>query len=203
MTGLPEVNDRAVLVRDDGARGATRVEDHDASALAVAAPTGPDWQEAAQEETYELQWPSPRGLCTVRTVLRGTTQGQVPLWWVEPIEEPQLHQRRSFVRAPASQVPGTLTWPARQREVTAGQVMDLSEGGTRVRLDTWLEVGEGEAVEVTIDTEDTSLDLAGHVLRAVDVRGTTEVVVCFGEIPDALATRMRQLLFAWQRRARG
>ena len=203
MAEWPEVNDRVVLVRADGERCSTRVEDDAQGLLAVGDPIGDAWARRPDlGGEYELQWPSPRGVWTVPVVLRSTESGSVPLWWLEPAEEPHLQQRRDHVRAEAAGARVEITCPRSERQAQSGAVADLSEGGTRAVLPTWVPAEAGEEVACRIEAGSTVLDLSGVVLRAAHPHGSTELVITFDELSEAVASRVRQLVFAWQRLAR-
>ena len=203
MSEWPEVNDRVVLVRADGERCPTRVEDEAPGLLAVADPIGGAWRGGPDVGgDYELQWPSPRGVWSMPVLLRSTDAGSVPLWWVEPVDEPQLDQRRNHVRAEATGTTVQLSWPDGGRSEQDGVVADLSEGGTRVILPSWVDAEAGEAVRCRIRAGSTVLDLRGSVLRATHPPAATEMVITFDELPEALGSQVRQLVFAWQRLSR-
>ena len=203
MAEWPEVNDRVVLIRADGESSASRVEDDANGLLAIADPVGEAWEgEPDVGGDYELQWPSPRGVWSMPVLLRRTEQGSVPVWWVEPVDEPTLDQRRNHVRAAAAGATVEVTWTGSAREAQRGTVADLSEGGTRVLLPTWVPAEAGEQVGCRIEAGSTVLDLAGEVLRASHPRATTELVITFEELSEAVGSQVRQLVFAWQRLGR-
>ena len=203
MSSWPEVNDRVVLVRGDGERCTTRVEDDARGLLAVADPIGDGWSRSGRiGARFDLQWPSERGVWSAPVLLRGLDAGPVPLWWVEPVGHPELDQRRNHVRAQAPGATVRIGWPGLDRGELDGVVADLSEGGTRVVLPSWVDVEAEEPVTCRVRAGSTVLDLPGWVLRATHPRGATEVVITFDELPEQLGSQVRQLVFAWQRLSR-
>lgn len=202
MTGWPQVNDLVQLVREDGQRCSSRVEDSDESSLAVAAPLDDAWRAAAaSDEVLELQWHSLRGLHTVPAGVNPSRRAG-GLWWLHPTDQPRVHQRRSYARGNAPAVPVTLVWTGGQHHPGEGQLLDLGEGGARVHLPDPVAVRSGEAVRVVVDVEGRVVEVAGTVLREREVPVGTEVVVAFPELPDDAANQVRQLVFAWQRQSR-
>ena len=209
---------------------ASRIEDVTDDGIAIAAPRGPGDVEPPREgDEFELCWPAARGLnaLPVRLVDRG--RDGVALWWVEPLGEVRLSQRRAFVRAQAvgrSPVRVTLQWSAPVEGSAEGVLVDLSEGGLRVRLTGWpggldvpvqitLAVPEG-AVEAAdgpsaggapADEDVVEHELRGTALRgrepsdAVTAVGVVDVSVQF-EQPVPRADELRRLVFAWQRAER-
>ena len=203
MSSWPEVNDRVVLVRGDGERCTTRVEDDARGLLAVADPIGDGWSSSGRVGArFDLQWPSDRGVWSAPVLLRGLDAGSVPLWWVEPVGPPELDQRRNHVRAQAPGATVQIGWPGLGRGEQDGVVADLSEGGTRVIVTGRLDAAAGEEVGCRIQAGQTVLDLRGRVVRATHPRSATEVVITFDELAEAVASQVRQLVFAWQRLAR-
>ena len=203
MSSWPEVNDRVVLVREDGERCTTRVEDDARGMLAVADPIGDEWARSGRlGARFELQWPSGRGIWSAPVLLRDRDAGPVPMWWLEPVGAPELDQRRHHVRADAPGATARLSWPRAARGALDGVVADLSEGGTRVIVTGRLDAEAGEEVGCRVQAGSTVLDLPGRVLRATHPRSTTEVVITFDELAEAVGSQVRQLVFAWQRLSR-
>lgn len=203
MVLWPQIDDRVQLVREDGQRCSSRVRDDGGPALAVAEPLDPAWRAVAQTgEVLEVQWHSARGLHRVSAVVaghRGTGDG---LWWLEPTDEPEVQQRRSFARGAAAGVAAVLTRPGDRHPPHDGWLLDLGEGGARVRLPDRLALAAGEAVRIELASDGRTVAVEGTVLRSGDVPTGTEVIVVFPELPEASATRVRQLVFALQRQNR-
>jgi PilZ domain len=204
VTGRPDVNERVTLIRANGDRASTRVEGGEGGLLAVGEPLGPGWgSEPPIGTPYTMQWPSPRGLVTQDVVLTRAQRADINLWWLELASEPQLHQRRSYVRAsvPLAETSTTfhITWLADSRPPRPGRLLDISEGGMRGRLDDWAPLQEGQAVRISVDLEGVDLEVRGNVLRATETRDTVEVVVVFEELPESVAAPLRRVVFDWQR----
>ena len=212
---------------------ASRVEDVTDAGIAIAAPRGPGDVEPPREgDEFELRWPAARGLqvLPVRLVERG--RDGVSLWWCEPVGGVLLQQRRAFVRAQASgsaPVRVVLRWSgpdAGGDEHGAGgraegTLVDLSEGGLRVRLRGW-PGGQDVPVLITLVVPedaapgpdgpggggpDVEHELRGTALRGrepdgvVTAVGVVDVSVQF-EQPVPRADQLRALVFAWQRAER-
>lgn len=208
---------------------ASRVEDVDGGLIAVAAPRGPgDVEPPEPGEEVQLSWAGPRGLLVLAVRLLETGRDGVPLWWCEPVGGLEVHQRREFVRAPVASGwrVGVLLTPVGPDaepgvEPTSGHLLDLSEGGLRVRLPGW-PGGDGTPVTVRLvlpPSAEEEMDggaaaaavaaqeLSGTALRGVETSdprlpaGTVDVSVGL-EQPVPCADDLRSLVFAWQRAAR-
>ena len=108
-------------------------------------------------------------------------------------------QRRNHVRLDES-LPGTLTWRAHSVPTT---VVDVSEGGARLRLSGASSPALRERITVAFDLDGTPVSLAAEVVRSrsVGVRWS-EAAVRFVDVPMATADRIRRHVFAEQLKLR-
>ncbi len=209
-----------------GAEGrASRVEDVDGGLVAIAAPRGPgDLEPPRAGDELRLRWAGPRGLLVLGVRLVRVRRDGVPLWWCEPTGQLQVHQRREFVRAPAAARwrVGVVLSPADPgADPVEGHLLDLSEGGLRVRVPAWVD-GDGVPVGVRLvlapGAEEevdggraaaavAAQELLGTAMRGVAVDdprvppGALDVSVAL-QHPVPCADDLRSLVFAWQRAAR-
>jgi hypothetical protein len=221
------VNGLVTVVAASGRMRRSRVEDVTAEALAIAPVSGVGAgtleELAAPGDPLEVHWPCPRGLVVLPVVLGERAVDGVPLWWLVPTGPAELHQRRSYVRAPVLgdwPVRVVLTWLLPVEGAAEGYLVDLSEGGLRARLSGWtapegasvvgrLTLAEGAAAGASgsAGVDVTEFEVLGTAVRAVDQpdssasAGLTEVVV---QLHDAgrQGDQLRALVFAWQRAAR-
>lgn len=201
---LPGLNDRLAVVDSSGRSRPSRVEDVDEGWLAVAAPSFPGDVEPPEEgQAYELVWPTTRAALVVQVVLRERVSGAVPLWWVQPVGEITVDQRRSFVRAPAVTATTRLTWLVPDEGEAQGEVLDLSEGGMLALVTGWrARTPTSVVADVWVGGEhEAEFGLTGTVLRATTRALATEVAVQFHQ-PVPGADAIRRHVFAWDRRFR-
>ncbi len=204
---------------------ASRVEDVDGAMIAIAAPRGTgDVEPPAVGEELRLRWAGPRGLLTLDVRLVDLGRDGVPLWWCEPAGGLQVHQRREFVRAP---VPGgwrvsvAITPVGSSASPVQGHLLDVSEGGLRVRVPAWPGAGGTPVLvhlvlppqaEEDMDGGRAAGAVAAHELSGTALRdtgvgdprlpaGPVEVSVGL-EQPVPCADDLRSLVFAWQRAER-
>lgn len=114
-------------------------------------------------------------------------------------------QRRNFFRVP---VVAPVELRSQSGQWTPGTLIDLSEGGARLRFTTTLPTVPGNSSHVRLNLDaDAPVVLPATVLRVAQVREDMvfEVVLTFDRLTEQLARQVRQFLFARQRdlRARG
>jgi len=201
---LPGLNARLSVVDSSGRSRPSRVEDVDEGWLALAAPSFPGDVEPPEEgQAFELVWPTTRAALVVQAVLRERVPGAVPLWWVQPVGDIVVNQRRSFVRAPAVVATTRLTWLVPDEGTAEGEVLDLSEGGMLALVTGWRgRAGSGVVADVLVGGDhEAEFALTGTVLRATTRALATEVAVQFHQ-PVPGADDIRRHVFAWERRFR-
>lgn len=188
----------SLRIGDDETDYPSRVEGVDADTVVVAAPVGAPAAllESGQRE-IELSWLSLRGWHRQRCALAERTGGRAWLWRLRPIAEPELLQRRRFVRARAAirllaVLPGASV---------PGVTVDLSEGGLRIRIER-RDVADETPVRIEVTLGGEALTLPGRVLRATATDdGQTELVVTF-DTETRETDAVRRFVFELQLRAR-
>ncbi|SDQ19630.1 PilZ domain-containing protein [Quadrisphaera sp. DSM 44207] len=201
---LPHLHDAVSVVDAAGRTRPSRVEALHEGWLAVAAPGFPGGGEpAAPGEAFDLVWPTAGGALVVQVLLRQRVLGAVPVWWVQPVGDVVVHQRRSFVRAPAVVARTTLTWLVPFEGTAQGDVLDLSEGGMLALVTGWGGgVGSAVVADVVVGGErQGDFALTGTVLRATERGLAAELAVQFHQ-PVPGADEIRGHVFAWERRYR-
>jgi len=165
---------------------------------AVAEGTVPDGS------LFDLMWPGSNGvnILPVRVTER-TGRGETRVWEAAAAGEPQLVQRRAFVRASMS-APMTLT----DRSVDGAPaedalLLDVSEAALRCTVygDAWSRMANGSAAAVSFVVDDTPFISEGTVLRTRRTEGdpAVEVIVMF-ESGETFTTMLRAAVSAERRR---
>lgn len=111
-------------------------------------------------------------------------------------------QRRDHVRIDGS-LSATLAW---RRLSLPATIVDISEGGARLRLVGLASPRTGERIAVDFDLEGTSVRLDAEVVRTRPIGDRwKETAVRFVDVPPVAADRIRRYVFATERalRARG
>ncbi len=188
---LPDVNTLVRIEVRDGLVLPSRVEEVDGRDLLLSAPRfiGNVVPPEPGDE-FGIHWTGQRGLCAVPGEFVTALREPRPLWVVRVGGGVEVVQRRRYVR---EAVDGPVSFVAPEAEydsVRVGSMLDLSEGGVRVRL-TRNGGSSDDTVVVRMAIEGEVLSVAGTVLR-VEPRsgGFEEVVVQFDEDhPHARATR--------------
>lgn len=188
----------SLRIGDDTTDYPSRVEGIDADTVLVAAPIGaPAALMESGGRVVEVSWPSKRGRHCQRCLLVERTSGRSRLWRLRPTGEPELLQRRRFVRARAT-IPVVVALPG---ATVPGVTVDLSEGGMRIRIERCV-VPDETPVHVQIVLDGDELALAGQVVRALgSERGWVELVVTF-DTECRETDAIRRFVFELQLRAR-
>jgi hypothetical protein len=129
---LPPINGLIDLVLSDGEVFPSRIEDADGKLVAVGAPLGlPRAEMPKPGSALEIAWIVEDARHAVDVRLRSVTTDAPPRWELTVIGAVRLQTRRSFVRGGGS---GELTKVIRDGETYLGKIIDLSEGGVRLRV---------------------------------------------------------------------
>ena len=155
--------------------------------------------------TARLEWNTDTSHVSVRGTVVAVEQ-DVPLRCTVRFDEPARSiQRRSYVRVP-------LSGPLPRVQVTAGHdlaeglLVDISEGGLRVRVPEAMGVGTGDLVHIDLELDGTLHELPSKVVRVLPAGPRTagativeqvELGVRFEENDD-----IRRWVFAEQLRRR-
>ncbi len=197
---LPEVNDLVRVQLDDELVLPSRVEDVRDGELVLAAPryvgnvTPP-----SPGDALAVLWTVRRGVSGLPAEFVTGERAPVPVWRVRVVGTIEVVQRRRYVRAAVDQ-PVTLS-QAKFESIRIGHMLDLSEGGIRLRL-TRSREDSHEQVVVRLALEDDVIDVPGTILRVDEIgRGFEEMVVQF-EDDHRQATAIRRFVFREQARMR-
>lgn len=188
-----------VGVAGDAVELPSRIEDLDDTTLVVAIPPhGPRALSDSGTDEVDLHWVSIRGRYQQPAVVVETIKDPILQWRLEPYGEPQLMQRREYVRLAT-----VLPLRVQHRELVAdGTTIDISEGGCRCLVD-YSDMEPGSEVMVYVEIEGRQLAIPGQVMRTVRaLHARTEVVVVFHH-PAQHGDLIRRFVFKMQVRMRG
>lgn len=203
----PEVND---LVRLDVGpadepyvSGApSRIEDREDDAqgprLLVGAPSFDGDLQVVPGTRVLVRWADRRGLRVLAAHIEEVRRSGGTRWVLRVEGDVMVMQRRQYARAA---VPGRVAVVPRQETLTSvvtGRVLDLSEGGARLLLETCVPLAPGGAVEVHLSLEELEAVVVGTVIRVEPGRdGRGEAAVAFDE-PVAVADEIRRAVLRQQ-----
>lgn len=171
MIALPNINQSiGVYVVEWEIELRSRIEDAGNGSLTIAMPSdGRSERPLPRGAVVYLDWISDRGVVRVRGVVSEFVRIPIPALLIVVDGEPEIHQRRNYVRASANLT--VEARPLRKREidpepvVVSGATFDMSGGGMRVRLRHYEgEIGDQLEIEVTLPDE-TVIEILGTVTR--------------------------------------
>jgi hypothetical protein len=157
---LPAINCLVDVVLLDGEIFHSRIEDISGLLITVGAPYGIRSEDVPVVGAgLEIAWVSGDRRHAVDMRLKSITREQPPRWELQVVGSVRLQTRRNYVRGGGGEgveiVKGGQTY--------TGRVMDLSEGGVRLRIrEDRFE--RDDRVEVRLTLDDTMFPLNGKVL---------------------------------------
>ncbi len=177
----------------------SRIEDIDEKSLLVAIPAhGPRVLDESGTDEVDLHWVSIRGRYQQPALVVERVDQPLLQWRLEPYGEPQLVQRREYVRV-STALPIEIE---HRGEVADGTTVDISEGGFRVLTDA-ADLAPGSELILRVTIDDKALVIPGQVLRTVHaLHSRNEVVVVF-HYPGQYGDVIRRYVFKMQVRMRG
>lgn len=197
MSSLPHINASVEVALRYGSWHPTRVEDSDDDVLHLAEPQG---LVARSGQTVHVRWITPRGLAELTTTLEArSTHAAMSMWRVRSAAEPEVQQRRRFVRARAM-LQVEIEWEEGLglQRVPATSV-DISEGGIQMVTLGSDDVAVGRAVVVAVDLDGEQVRLNGDVLQSrIRPDGSRSVIVRFVGVRSGDADRVRRYVFRAQ-----
>jgi hypothetical protein len=200
LVELPPVGTLVRLELANGLVLPSRVEDASDALLALARPTYiGDVEPPRPGDELGVHWTGRRGVCSLPAMFRSVEQGRVPQWHLEVAGSVEVVQRRRYVRA-ATAAPVSLQADDFVEGVRVGSLLDISEGGIRLRV-TRSAGRTAEEVVVRLAIEGQVVDVPGTILRTEPHGSFEEVVVEFAEDHRAAAT-IRRFVYAEQARQR-
>ncbi len=197
---LPRVNDLVRVQLGDDVVLPSRVEDVSGMELVLAAPryvgnvTPP-----SPGDPLAVHWTGRRGLSGLPAQFVAIERHAIAVWRVRVMGDLEVVQRRRYVRAPVG-APVTLAQPEYD-SIRIGHMLDLSEGGIRIRL-TRNGNNINEQVVVRLALDDDVVDVEGTILRVDSLGGGFEEVVVQFDDEHRLATAIRRFVFREQARMR-
>ena len=159
--------------------------------------TGEPAPEVPVGTPVSLSWTSAAGQHVLPSTLVALPEARVQLWRLAPDAEPEVVQRRQFVR-----VAETLTVSLqRGDELWIAGLCDLSEGGARCVVLTPNDLAEGDVLRLSITIGDDALDLPADVVGVEqdDERTTARLRL---QTAQRDADVIRRRVLEQQRRAR-
>ncbi len=198
MIALPNINQSiGVYVVEWEIELRSRIEDASDGSLTIAMPSdGRSERPLPRGAAVSLDWISDRGVVRVRGIVSEFVRIPIPALLIVIDGEPEVHQRRNYVRASANLT--VAATPVRGRKTAVapptvnGTTFDMSGGGMRVRLHGLeAEVDDRLRFEVTLPDE-TVIEVAGTITR----RPLPDVYcVQFDEIDKRSQERVVRLVF--------
>jgi len=199
LIALPNINQSVgVYVVEWETELRSRIEDTGEGSLTIAMPSdGRTERPVPRGAVVYLDWICDRGVVRVRGVVSEFVRIPIPALLVVIDGEPEIHQRRNYVRASTNLVvkatPDRLP-AADEEEVPSvqGTTFDMSGGGMRVRLQGFeAELNDRIKFDITMPDE-TVIQAAGKITR----RPLPDVYcVQFDEIDKRAQERVVRLVF--------
>lgn len=199
MIALPNINQSVgVYVVEWETELRSRIEDVGEAALTIAMPSdGRSERPLPRGAVVYLDWICDRGVVRVRGVVSEFVRIPIPALLVIVDGEPEIHQRRNYVRASTNLT--VVATPDRARKsdeeqlpTFKGTTFDMSGGGMRVRLQGF-EADLNDRIKFDITMPDESvIQAAGKITR----RPLPDVYcVQFDEIDKRSQERVVRLVF--------
>jgi c-di-GMP-binding flagellar brake protein YcgR len=197
---LPQFSEQVgVRLDDSGERLHSRVEDVEPQRLLLATPSDGTQEVALADGTgVAVEWVTPRGLARVPGRTAGPGRITIPTVAIDLLGQPEIFQRREYVRAPAAvlvevYLPGGLEFP--------GVSIDLSGGGIRASIPE-LDVEVDSTIDLWLGLPDSGAQASARVLRRQE---PDTYVLVFDQIAETDRERVIHHVFerlraaAWNR----
>ena len=157
-------------------------------------------QEPTAGERMLLMWEDQAGPHTLPCSFAAVVPRELPQWRVLPDGLAKGEQKRRHVRAATD---GT-AHIVRDQALHAAQLLDVSEGGLRCRLqDKDAVVGVGDLVSSAIKVGLKELDLRGRVVQVhLDLGEPRVLAVAFVDLTGTQADELRRHVFSEQAKTR-
>ena len=199
VASLPTLNTLIDVVLHDGDVFESRVEDVAGKRLTVAAPFGVAAVDVPRPGALiEVAWVTEQARRAVQARLREIGHDQPPRWELEVTGSIHLQTRRNYVRGGGGEI-AKLTMDG---ETLVARVMDLSEGGVRLRVADDRFVKDAE-VDLVLTLDRDRLPLTGTVLfvRAHPETESHDVIITY-EPTEAVSRAIRSYVMHREMEAR-
>ena len=198
MSDLPPINTLVDLVLPDGEISPSRVEGIDGKVYTVGAPLDFAARAPKAGTALEVEWVADERRQAVDMRLKTVSGGQPPLWNLEVASSVRTQSRRNFVRGGG----GENADISRGEHKLTGRVIDLSEGGVRLRVNDDL-FDRGEHVDVLLKLDGERLAVRGSVLfvRRQPETASFDLIVTY-ETPEAVGRTIRGYVLKREMEAR-
>jgi hypothetical protein len=198
VSDLPPINSLVDLVLLDGETYPSRVEGVDGRVYTVGAPLDLAAHAPKSGTVLEVEWVADERRQAVDMRLKAVTGGQPPLWKLQVASSVRPQSRRNFVRGGG----GENADISRGDHKVTGRVIDLSEGGVRLRVTDDLFDG-GEHVDVLLKLDGVRLSVRGSVLfvRRHPETASFDLIVTY-ETPEAVGRAIRGYVLKREMEAR-
>jgi hypothetical protein len=198
VSDLPPINSLIDLVLPDGETFPSRIEGIDGKVFAVGAPLGLTAKPPKSGLALEVEWVGEDRRHAADMRLKGVSGGSPQLWNLEVVSSVRTQSRRNYVRGGG----GENADISRENQKITGRVIDLSEGGVRLRVGDDL-FGSGEQVDVLLKLDGDRLSVRGTVLfvRRQPETASFDLIVTY-ETPEALGRTIRGYVLKREMEAR-
>ena len=198
MSELPPINSLVDLVLPDGEIFPSRIEDINGKVFTVGAPLSFAAKPPKSGLALEVEWVGEDRRHAADMRLKGITGGTPPLWNLEVVSSVRTQSRRNYVRGGG----GENADISRGDQKVTGRVIDLSEGGVRLRVGDDL-FERGEHVDVLLKLDGERLSVRGTVLfvRRQPETASFDLIVTY-ETPEAVSRTIRGYVLKREMEAR-
>lgn len=198
MSALPPINSLVDLVLLDGEIHPSRVEGIDGKVYTVGAPLDYAAHPPKSGTALEVEWVADERRQAVDMRLKAVSGGKPPMWNLEVVSSVRTQSRRNFVRGGG----GENADISRGEHKVNGRVIDLSEGGVRLRVNDDL-FERGEHVDVLLKLDGERLSVRGSVLfvRRQPETASFDLIVTY-ETPETVSRTIRGYVLKREMEAR-
>jgi hypothetical protein len=198
VSDLPPINSLVDLILLDGEIFPSRVEGIAGEVFTVAAPLDARANVPKVGSALEVEWVIDDRRQAVDMRLKTVSGGRPPLWILEITSSVRTQSRRSYVRGGG----GENADVSRGENKVTGKVIDLSEGGVRLRVQEDL-FDRDEHVDVLLKLDGDRLSLRGTVLfvRRHPQTASFDLIITY-ETPEAVGRTIRSYVLKREMEAR-